>query len=328
MSRVVVARERGGPEVLRLEDQQVAAPGAKQCKVRVHAAGVAFGDVMRRRGLLTPPGALTPGYDIAGEVVDGELPAGTRVAAMMPNPGHGGYAEEIVFDTARLVRVPDAVDAVTAVALGLNYITAWQLLTRMSTPAEGDVVLVHGASGGVGTALLELCALRGIRAYGTASARKHDVLVARGATPIDYRDQDFVAVLREAEPDGVDVVYDSVGGDNLTRSAVITKKQGRIVSFGATAHSSGWLDFVRAQIPVACIKANPFGPSLGIYAITVSRGCGWQACRDDWQALLDLAANGELSPLVGATVPLEEAARAHQLMEDGAVAGKIVLTVT
>lgn len=328
MSRIVIARERGGPEVLQLEEQAVGEPAKGQCKVRVRAAGVAFGDVMRRRGLLTGPGRLTPGYDIAGDVISGDLPAGTRVSAMMPNIGNGGYAEEVLLPTERLVRVPDAVDDVTAVALGLNYITAWQLMSRLSAPTEGDVVLVHGASGGVGTALLELCQQRGIKAYGTASASKHSVVTDRGGLPIDYRTQDFVEVLASAEPDGVDVVYDSVGGDNLTRSAKVVKKGGSVVTFGATAHSdAGWLAFGKAQLPYACLKLNPFAPKIRLYAISMTPGCGWAASRDDWGDLLGLAAQGKLSPHIGATVPFAEVSRAHRMLEDREVAGKIVLTL-
>ncbi len=326
MSRVIVARERGGPEVLKVEEEQVGAPAAGQTKVRVRAAGVAFGDVMRRRGLLTPPGPLTPGYDVAGEVMSGDLPAGTRVAAMMPDPGHGGYAEEVILPTERLVRVPDGVDDTTAVALGLNYITARQLLTRMTTPTEGDRVLIHGASGGVGTALLEIAKVLGLKAYGTASTAKQSVVAERGGTPIDYKTQDFEKFLKEAEPGGLDAVYDSIGGDNITRSMRVLKPSGTLVSFGATAHSaSGWLGFVRAQIPLLRHKLSPFGPSVKMYAITMSPGCGWQPSRDDWTALLALAAEAKLKPLIGATLPLEEAARAHQMMEDREVAGKIVL---
>ncbi|MFT7518010.1 MAG: NADPH:quinone reductase-like Zn-dependent oxidoreductase [Kiritimatiellia bacterium] len=328
MSRVIVARKRGAPDVLVLERREVGEAGTGQTKIRVRAAGVAFGDVMRRRGLLTGPGALTPGYDLVGEAVSGDLDPGTRVAVLMPSLGHGGYAEHVVVNTDRLVRVPDEVDDVTAVALGLNYITALQLLTRLTEPAPGDVVLIHGASGGVGTALLELAKLRGVTTYGTASEGKRQVVIDRGGTHIDYRTQDFVRVMKTATPEGVTAVYDSVGGDNFARSLSVVRRGGTLVNYGATAHSGGgWTGFLRSQIPFACAKLSPFGPRVKVYAITMSAGCGWEACRDDWSTLLQMAAQGKVNPLVGATVPLEYAARAHQMLEERLVAGKIVLTV-
>lgn len=310
-----------------METQEVEDPKKGQTKVRVRACGVAFGDIMRRRGLLTGPGPLTPGYDMVGEVLSGDLPAGTRVAAMLANPGQGGYAEEIVFETERLLTVPDAVDDVTAAALGLNYITALQLLTRLCDVEEGDAILVHGASGGVGTALLELAKQRGLKTYGTASKANHEVVIERGGIPIDYRTEDFEAVLAEVEPDGVAAVFDSIGGDNLRRSARVLKPSGTLVTFGVTGFSDGWLDIVRGQLPYVCLKLNPMAPKVRMYAITVTPGCGWRACRDDWSALLELSAQGALHPLVGATVPLEDAARAHRMLEEREVAGKIVLTV-
>ncbi len=325
-SRFIVTKERGSAAVLTLQHRHVGAPTAGQSKIRVRAAGVAFGDVMRRRGLLTGPGALTPGYDVVGEVIAGDLPVGTRVAAMMPKLGHGGYAQHVIVDTERLVLVPDGVDDVTAIALGLNYITAWQLLTRLTEPEPGASILIHGASGGVGTALLELARIRGLRAYGTASAGRADVVSDRGGIPIDYRSEDFVQVLQVAEPNGVDVVYDSIGGENFARSLGVVKRGGTLVNYGSTGHSgNGWLGFLRAQFPFARAKLSPCGPSVKMYAISMT--AGWASCRDDWAALLKLADRGELTPLIGATVPLEQAARAHQMLEDRAVPGKIVLTV-
>src|SRR5262249_20178614 len=158
---------------------------------------------------------FTPGYDIAG-TVDAVGPAldaslvGRRVAVFMPGPGIGGYAEHVCVGADRLVLIPDGIDPAEAGCLGLNYITAYQLLHRVVRLREGQRVLVPGAAGGVGTALLDLGRLLALEMYGTASAAKHDFVRARGAIPIDYRSGDFAPRIAELTGDGVDAVFDPI----------------------------------------------------------------------------------------------------------------------
>ncbi|MCA9523975.1 MAG: zinc-binding dehydrogenase, partial [Myxococcales bacterium] len=256
MSRVVLVRGRGGPDVLHVVQREVPTPRSKAVRIRVEAAGVAFGDVMRRRGVLAPPGAFTPGYDVVGvidavgETVSGDW-LGRRVAAMMPSVGLGGYADHVCVPADRLARVPDGVPPAEAVALGLNYITAYQLLHRFSPVRAGQRILIHGAAGGVGTALLELGEKLGLEMYGTASSAKHDLVRERGGVPIDYRSEDFVSRVAElTHGGGVDVVFDSIGGAHLRRSYQTLRPRGTLVSFGVSGDlSRGWLGVIAGFWP-------------------------------------------------------------------------------
>lgn len=333
MSRKIVVTGAGGPEVLELVETTAPEPSRGEVRIRVDVAGVAFGDVMRRRGLFAPRKPFTPGYDVAGTVdavgagVDAAL-VGTRVAAMMPRPGIGGYAEHVCVPARRLVTVPDEVAFDDAVCLGLNYITAYQLIHRFAKLSRGDTVLIHGAAGGVGTALLDIGRSVGLTMYGTASAPKHDLVRARGATPIDYRHEDFVARMRELEPDGVDAVFDGIGGDNLRRSYRVLGPRGTLVFFGVSGDLDRGLRGVSASARAfLALKLRPDRKRVKLYMITASPGARPAACRDDWQVLLGMRRDGQLDPVIGARLPLESAAEAHALMDRAAVAGKVVMTV-
>lgn len=334
MSRRVVIRRPGGPEALELVNAEAPTPRKGQVRIRVEAAGVAYGDVMRRRGVLAPRKPFTPGYDAAGTIdsvgpgVDG-FAHGDRVAVMMPKAGIGGYAEHVCVPAKRLVRIPEAVTADEAVVLGLNYITAYQLLHRFVRLSSGQRILVHGAAGGVGTALLDLGQLAGLEMFGTASARKHDLVRERDCVPIDYRNEDFVERVGELAGDGVDAVYDGIGGSHLRRSYRTLRKGGTLVSFGVSGDVERGLRGVAAgMLTFASLKLRPFDRrAVRLYMITASRGAGWRHCRDDWETLLQMKAEGKLRPVVGARVPLEEVSRAHDMLDRAAVIGKIVLTV-
>ncbi|MCC6620150.1 MAG: zinc-binding dehydrogenase [Deltaproteobacteria bacterium] len=331
MSRVVMVTGRGGPDVLEVVERAAPSPGRGAVRIAVEAAGVAFGDVMRRRGMLAPRPPFTPGYDVVGRVEavgQGAEPAlvGRRVAAMMPKVGFGGYADHVVVPVARLVQVPDGVDPVDAVCLGLNYITAYQLLHRIVPLGPGKRALIHGAAGGVGTALMDLGQRLGVELYGTASAGKHALLRERGATPIDYRSEDFVQRIAELTGDGVDAVFDSVGGAHLRRSYRTLRRGGTLVSFGLTGDSDrGWRGMLSQAGIYLGLKLRFDRIRLRLYMITATPGTGWRRCRQDWAALLTQHARGELAPLVGARVPLADVRHAHELVDGARVTGKVVL---
>lgn len=326
MSRVIRVRGRGGPEVLRVEERATPDPGRGEVQVRVEAAGVAYGDVMRRRGVLAPPWTFTPGYDIAGVVeavgrgVDSSL-EGTRVAAMMPRTGFGGYADHVIVPRKRLARVPDSVSSTQAGALILNYITARQLLERYSgLGSEAGTLLVHGGAGGVGTAVLQLAALKGVTTFATASAKKHDLIRELGATPIDYRAERFEDAIERLCPGGVDAALDGIGGEYLRRTWRSLRRGGRLVSFGLTGEiEKGWRSIWGAFGSMLRLYLDR-SRSLKVYLVGTRYGV-----QDDLQAVLDLAGEGAIAPIIGAELPLTEVAEAHRLLEEAAVVGKIVL---
>lgn len=317
----------------RLEDIQVVdapAPNVGSGRVRIHvrAAGVAFGDVFRRKLARRP---FTPGYDVVGDVdavgagVDASW-VGKRVACFLPKPGHGGYAEHVLADEQHVFSVPDDLDPVRGVCLGLNYITAYQLLTRVTQPKAGQSILIHGAAGGVGSAVLELARLRDLEAYGTASASKHDLVRRYGAVPIDYRATDFVAEVRRLQPDGVAAAYDPIGGAHLKRSLRCVQAGGTLVAFGASGDlDHGLPALLVGQLRFLALKLRPSDRHVRMYNITLSKGAKLPDCRHDWAALIELHRAGKLDPEVGAVLPLAEARKAHELLERRAVTGKIVL---
>jgi NADPH:quinone reductase-like Zn-dependent oxidoreductase len=331
-SRRVVITGKGGPEALALVAGPAPEPRRGQVRIAVAVAGVAFGDVVRRRGLLAPRAPFTPGYDVAGTVdaVGADADAallGQRVAALMPGPGLGGYAEHVCVSAARLVPIPDEIDVADAVCLGLNYITAFQILKRVARLREGQRLLVHGAAGGVGTALLDLGRLQKLEMYGTASPGKHELVRQRGATPIDYRSEDFVARIAALSGDGVDAVCDPIGGAHLRRSYRTLRRGGTLVSYGVSGDlSRGWRGVAGGLGIVAALKLRLDGRRVRLYGIGATPGTGWRQCRDDWAELLELCRRGLITPLIGARIPLAEARRAHELIDAAAVSGKIVLT--
>jgi NADPH2:quinone reductase len=322
-SRRVMVRRAGGPEVLEVVEVPVPVPARSQVRIRVAAAGVAFGDVMRRRGLLAPPWAFTPGYDVAGTVeAVGDratgLAVGDRVAAIMPGPGFGGYADHVCLQPWRCATVPDEMPWPTAAALGLNYVTARQLLERVSGVKPGDSLLVHGAAGGMGTAVLELGQRMGLVLYGTASAAKHPTLAAYGCTAIDYRTQDFVEVVPP-----VDAVIDGIGGAHALRSHQVLKPGGVLVGMGVSGIvGEGLIGLFRGIVLFLRLRLRPRGRRTVLYGIGSSPGCRPAACRDDYQALLRM----DLSPRIARVLPLDQVAEAHRLLDERAVVGKVVLS--
>ena len=322
---------RGSSRRMRYVRGPLLAPAAGEVRVRVRYAGVAYGDVMRRRGVLAPPFDCTPGYDVTGEVdalgQGATLVQGQRVAILLPVTGFGGYAEHVVVPAAACVPIPDAVHAREAIGLGLNAITALQVLTRVAKVPEGGSVLVHGAAGGVGCAVLDVASQRGLRVYGTASAGKHHVVRERGGEPIDYRTQDFVQVIREhTKGRGVDAVIDGIGGAHLQQSAKAVASGGTLVALGVSGDVAGGLPGVVGGMRHVLRAA--LSPSLRVrlYGITASPGCGPAACRADWAELMRLLAAGSLrTPLIGAERALARAEQAHALLEGGSVTGKVVL---
>lgn len=240
----------------------------------------------------------------------------------------GGYQEYVCLPDSELVPVPDAVDPAEAVCLVVNYPTAHLHLYRLGGLRRGERLLVHGAAGGVGTALLQLGGLADAEMYGTASGSHRDLVPSLGATPIDYRDEDFVARIRELTGDGVDLAIDPVGGaGHLWRSYRTLRRGGRLVWLGSAAVETHGLRVGPLSIAAsALLRLLPDGrrvprcPTTATYAVS-HRG----RYRETREELLGLLAEERISPVVGERVPLTEAARAHELLERGGHRGKLVL---
>jgi NADPH2:quinone reductase len=327
-NRVIVSRH-GGPDVLQVVEEDRPAPREGEVRVKVLAAGVSAFDLMvRRSGLLpgVPRVPFTPGLDVVGVVDEpGEgvstVERGQTVAGATYSLGFGGYAEFICLPASELVPVPAGVDPAEAVCLVVDYLTAHVMLHRSARVRSGERILVQGAAGGVGTALLELGKLADLEMYGTASEHNHELVSELGATPIDYRSEDFVERIRTLTGDGVDAVFDPIGGARqLWRSYQALRKGGRLIWFGVAATHSGGMRVIPLSLVTRLLlslipdgKRAPTTPNAETYA------------RETVPELLELLAAGSIEPVVTERIPLVEAVRAHELLERGGHAGKVVL---
>jgi NADPH:quinone reductase-like Zn-dependent oxidoreductase len=337
----VVVTHYGGPEVITTVEEDIPIPKSAEVRVKVLAAGVSLPDVLAREGVHpeTPRVPYTPGWDLVGTVDQlGQAVTGFElrqtVAAM---PIHGCYAEYVCVPQRKLVPVPAGLDAAEAVAVVLNYITAYQMLHRSVTARPGQRMLIHGASGGVGSAMLQLAKLAGIEMYGTCSAQAAAVVRELGGIPIDYKNADFVKEIHRLTGDGVDAVFDGIGGDNLWRSRDALREGGRVVIYGfqskmrggRVATASGGRHPIRESAELGrFIARNWFKPgrkSMVPYSIQWLMRFKPAWFRDDLLTLLDLLKLGKIKPLIAQRLPLQEARRAHEMLGEGGVLGKIVL---
>src|SRR5690348_11772124 len=241
--RRVIVTHYGGPDALQVVEEECPEPKHGEVRVKVVAAGVALPDVLAREGVHpeTPRVPYTPGWDLVGTVDElGEGVTGFELRqAVAAMPIHGCYAQYICVPQRKLVPVPAGFDAAEAVAVVLNYITAYQMLHRSAKGRSGQRMLIHGASGGVGTAMLQLAKLAGVEMYGTCSGQGAAVVRELGGIPIDYKNSDFVKEIHRLTGDGVDAVFDGIGGDNLWRSREALRKGGRVVTYGFQSKMRG-----------------------------------------------------------------------------------------
>ncbi|HEX3780780.1 MAG TPA: medium chain dehydrogenase/reductase family protein [Pseudonocardiaceae bacterium] len=325
------------PDDLRVHQRPIPVPGPGQVLVRMEATGVSFAELAMRRGRYydQPPFPFVPGYDLVGVVTAvgaGADPAlrTRRVAALTKV---GGWTTHAVLDAADLVVVPDGVDPVSAEAVVVNGITAWQMLHRKARIHRGQTVLVHGANGGVGSILVQLASIAGARVIGTASSRHHETLRALGVLPIDYRTEDVPARVRELAPNGVDAVFDNVGGANITDARDLLRRGGTLVSYGAANTMKGTGS---ATLPVLKTLARmwlwnvlPNGRNAHFFNVwagrKLTRGRFMARQRTDLTALFDLIATGQLTAQVAATLPLSRTAEAMKLAESRTSVGKVIL---
>lgn len=338
----IVVSHYGGPDQLRLVEEDAPEPRAGEVRVKVLAAGVAMPDVMAREGIHpeTPPTPYTPGWDLVG-VVDalGDRVAGFGigqfVAAM---PISGAYAEYVCLKSTELVPVPDRLDPADVVSMILNYVTAYQMLHRSADAQPGQSILVHGASGGVGTALLQLGRLAGQTMYGTCSSKSAQTVIDLGGTPIDYRRDDLNQEVLRLSGGGVDTVFDPFGGAHMWRSRAVLRRGGRVVAYGTTTtlrdeglgarrrgHRNPFHGIPIFALYIAGGLLLPGRRRIVPYSIQWLKRLKPAQFRNDLATLFGLLREQRLRPIVAARMPLSEAGAAHEMLSKGGVIGKIVL---
>lgn len=304
-------------------------PGHGEVTIRVEATGVSFAEVQMLKGRYVnqPRFPVVPGYDLVGRVtrlgdgVDVSL-LGQRVAALTET---GAWTDELNLPVGGLVAVPHGLDPAAAVAVITNGVTAWQMLHRAARVRAGQTVVVHGASGGVGSLLVQLARLAGAEVIGTASASKHDMVRALGATPVDYRSDDAPAAVRSIAPDGVAAVFDHVGGPGLADSWRMLGRGGTLVSYGSASTLKDAGHRFRPYLPIVgrilLWTAMPNGKRATFYYVR-----RWPAFfRQDLATVLSLLDEGRIEAYIARRLPLERAAEGLELLASGKVSGKVVL---
>ncbi len=332
--RRVLVQAFGGPEVLEMVEDELPDPGSDEARVRILAADVGFSDVNIRRGRYPggPRPPFTPGYAIVG-VVDA-LGAGAAGLAVGQPIGAltytGGYSQYLVLPASELVPMPAGLDPAEAVTLVFNYLAAYQMLHRVARVTAGQRVLVHGAGGGLGTAFLELGRLAGLVTYGTASKAKHGLVASLGATPIDYRSEDFVARVAELTGGaGVDAAFDPIGSAHLRQTARAMRRGGALVAYGyyaaAAQGGSAVRDVVAQYLDLARWRLPPRRLRVSFYDTRPTRRKHPDWYREDLGELASLLAAGQLHPVIAARIPLEGVAEAHRRIERADIEGRLVL---
>lgn len=321
--RAVVASGTGGPDVLSVGEVDAPRAGAGEVLVDVVATAVNRADTLQRQGFYPPPpGASdTIGLECSGRIAElGEgvtgWSVGDEVCALLAG---GGYAEQVAVPVGQVMPVPGGVSLVEAACLPEVAATVWSNVFMTAHLQKGERFLVHGGAGGIGTMAVQLAAARGAEVYATAgSPEKLELCRSLGAAhAIDYREDDFVEVLAEAG--GADVVLDNMGAKYLGRNVSALATGGRLVIIGMQGGAKGELDIQallrkRGSVTATSLRARPVTEKAAIC-------CG--VVENVWP----LVAAGAIRPVVETTMPLDDVARAHQLMEDGSHSGKIVLTL-
>jgi NADPH:quinone reductase len=330
--RATVLTGKGGPAVLEVKGLALPEPGPGEVRVRVRASGVGSTDVIMRRGSYpyAPKIPFAPGYEVVGDVEAlgagvQTLRLGQRVAALTV---HGGYGEVVVRRAEEFVPVPDELDDADVVVLILNYVTAFQMIERVAKPLSGQLALVTGANGGIGTALLELLPLHGVKTIGAAPPSKHDLIRSYGATPIPSHGAHIDVSVHSVAPEGVDVAFDVVGGHGTAECVRATKRGGTIVTYGfmgTMKNGKQSRGLVLRGLWSAWVGSRLAGRRGASYGITALYRKDPRPFREDLLKLFDLLASGQIHPKIAARLPLLEARRGNEMLEAGGLEGKIVL---
>jgi putative PIG3 family NAD(P)H quinone oxidoreductase len=318
-------REPGGPDVLVPTTRPVPEPATGEVLIKVAAAGVNRPDVLQRLGGYPPPPGASdiPGLEIAGEVVAlgpeaGDFKLGDTVTALVTG---GGYAEYCAAPAAQCLTVPEGLDLTEAAAIPETFFTVWTNVFERGGLKSGESFLVHGGSSGIGTTAIQLARVFGARVFATAgSAEKCQACEELGAErAINYREEDYVAVVKEATGEGVDVILDMVGGDYIQRNIKALAPDGRLCYIAFLGGSKAEVDF----LPMMLKRITISGSTLRARPVAFKA----EIARNLMEKVWPLIEAGQVKPVVHRTFPLDQAADAQRLMESSGHIGKIVLTL-
>jgi putative PIG3 family NAD(P)H quinone oxidoreductase len=323
--RAVTVTEPGGPGVLTISELPDPELGPGEVLIDVAATAVNRADLLQRQGFYPPPPGASGviGLECSGAVAAvGEgvtgWDVGTPVCALLAG---GGYASRVVVPAGQVMPVPDGIDLVTAAALPEVACTVWSNVFMIAGLQPGDAFLVHGGAGGIGTMAIQLTTALGARVFATAgSAEKLDLCRSLGAeVAISYKDEDFVEVVRaHTNGRGADVVLDNMGAKYLERNVSVLADEGRLVVIGLQGGAKAELDLgqllrKRGAVIATALRSRPVDGKAAICASVVEH-------------VWPLVADGRVKPIVHEVLPLDQAAEAHRIVEDGSHSGKVLMT--
>jgi putative PIG3 family NAD(P)H quinone oxidoreductase len=325
--RIVTATTPGGPEVLVVREAETPRPLNTQVLIKVHAAGLNRADLLQRQGKYPPPSGAPdhPGLEVAGEVVEcganvTEFTVGQKVCALLAG---GGYAEYCVADAGQVLAIPENMSFVDAAALPEACFTVWTNVFEIGGLAQGESLLVHGGTSGIGVMAIQIAVARGHATFATAGSlekvRYCEELGARKA--INYRDEDFVTVTKSlTDGVGVNVILDMIGGNYLQRNVETLANEGRLVMIATQSGTRGELDVLK----VMQRRLHITGSTLRGRSAQFKRHVRDQLLSHVWP----FVESGKIRPVVDRAFQFEEAVDAHAYMERGGHIGKIVLRVS
>jgi len=332
----VIYPKVGGPDSIQIIEEKLGSPEKNQVKVRVHRAGINFADLMMRQGLYgsNPDFPFTPGYEVSGEIIEigkdnDRLQIGQRVIAMT---GFGGYSEEVIVDSSRVVPIPDSISFDQAAAMPVTYGTAYHMLVHLGGLREGDTVLVHHAAGGVGTAAAQICQAYGAGlVIGTASESKKEFVESLGMRFVNRDKEDFVEVCKNmTEGKGVHQAIDPVAGKHLTRSYDALRNGGKLHCFGASSAVPNEKRSIFAAIKmwINTPKFNPMkmmNSNKSVFGVHMGRMEDEEIFTNHLAKLGELMKEGKINPIIDSIWRFEKVADAQMHIHNRKNKGKVLL---
>jgi|TARA_B100000214_G_C23968096_1_gene628725 NADPH:quinone reductase-like Zn-dependent oxidoreductase len=335
MKRIIYTKI-GGPDSIEIIDEELGRPEENQVKVRVYRAGINFADLMMRQGLYgsNPNFPFTPGYEVSGIITQiGEniedLTVGERVIAMT---GFGGYAEEVIVDSSRVIKIPDSMSFDQAAAMPVTYGTAYHMLVYLGGIKQGDSILIHHAAGGVGTAAAQICRSFGAKLIiGTASKAKKEFVESLGMHFVDREEGDFVRVCKKlTDGKGVHQAIDPVAGKHLMKSYKSLRNGGKLHCFGASSAVPREKRSIIAALRM-WINTPKFNPMMmmnsnkAIFGVHMGKMDDEEIFKNHLIELGALLEKEEIDPIIDSVWKFEDVSEAQRHMHKRRNKGKVLL---
>lgn len=313
----------------------ISEPQKGEICMKVKYTSATFTDTMIRKGEYPdvrkkPP--FIPGYEAVGIICS----IGKDVSSSWMNKTvaaltvTGAYSEYICIPVKYVVEVPEGIPMETALSLQLSFITAYQMLNNFKSLKENDSILIHGAGGAVGTALVQLALLKKCRVYGTASKEKHENIIKMGAIPIDYKQENLLNILKKLEPDGYSAIFDSIGYKSFQSSYKALRNNGFLIAYGFYNSIIGIenkISIIKGLIKLKLWNIIPGNKSAVFYSIISMRNKNLEQYYKDVKKLFELTGKGMIYPVIDRILPISQVCEAHRLIENAVPFGKILLKI-